>query len=102
MHDALRRWRDEVGDTHVLGAVRVALGLLLFSNALRAARELKVGYFGDFFHWPILPEGLVPRHNVYAMLVITQVLLSALVVAGHRARGALFASAVVGLYVLFC
>jgi hypothetical protein len=100
--DSLRRWRDEVGDTHGLGAARVVLGLLLFANALRAARELKVGYFGDFFHWPILPAPLVADHNLYAVLVISQVLLSAFVVAGHRARGALFLSATIGLYVLLC
>jgi hypothetical protein len=102
MRAALRRWRDEIGDTHVLGAVRVVLGLLLFGNALRAARELRAGYFGDFFHWPILPEALVPPRGVYAILVVAQVLLSTLVVAGHRARGALLVSAVVGLYVLSC
>ncbi len=102
MVESLRRWRDEVGDTHGLGAARVALGLLLFANALRAARELKVGYFGDFFHWPILPPPLVADRNVYAVLVMAQVLLSAFVVAGHRARGALFISATIGLYVLLC
>ncbi len=102
MVGVLRRWRDEVGDTHGLAVARVALGVLLFSNALRAARELRDGYFGDFFHWPILPEVLVPHRNVYALLVIAQVLLSAFVVAGHRARGALFASAIVGLYILLC
>ncbi len=102
MLELLRRWRDEVGDTHGLGAARVGLGVLLFANALRAARELKAGYFGDFFHWSILPAPLVPNRNVYALLVIGQVLLSAFVVAGHRARGALFFSAVTGLYVLLC
>jgi hypothetical protein len=102
MRDLFRAWRDEVGDTYLLGAVRVSLGVLLFANSLRAARELKLGYFGDFFHWPMLPEVLVPHRNVYAMLVVAQVLLSALVVAGHRARVALLASACVGLYVLFC
>jgi hypothetical protein len=100
--DILRRWRDEVGDTHALGAARVGLGVLLFANALRAARELKTGYFGDFFHWPVLPEVLVSDRNVYALLVIGQVLLSAFVVAGHRARGALFLSAVIGIYVMLC
>jgi hypothetical protein len=100
--ESLRRWRDEVGDTHGLGAARVGLGLLLFANALRAARELKAGYFGDFFHWPILPASLVAERSVYAMLVMAQVLLSAFVVAGHRARGALFFSALIGLYVLLC
>jgi hypothetical protein len=102
MQNAILRWRDEVGDTHVLGLVRIALGLLLFVNALRAARELQEDYFGDVFHWPILPEGLVPSRTAYVILVALQLLLAALVVSGHRARTALFASAVVGVYVLLC
>jgi uncharacterized integral membrane protein len=100
--DAIHRWRDEVGDAYVLGLVRVVLGLLLFANALRAAHEVQSEYFGDVFHWPIIPEGLVPSRAVYAVLVVAQVLLSALVVAGYRARGALFASAGLGAYVLLC
>jgi hypothetical protein len=99
---ALRRWRDEIGDTHVLGAVRVAFGVLLFLNALRAAAELRAFYFGDVFHWPLLPEPLVVPGGVYTAIVIAELLLSALVVAGHRARAALFASALLGLYVLGC
>jgi hypothetical protein len=102
MRGAILRWRDEVGDTHVLGLVRIALGLLLFANALRAARELQQGYFGDVFHWPIIPETLVPSRSVYAILVALQLLLAALVVSGHRARTALFASALAGLYLLLC
>ncbi len=101
---AIRRWRDEVGDTTALGGARVVLGLLLLDNGLRAWRELGHGYFGDFFHWPIVPEWLVPARPVYVALVIAQVLLAALVVAGHRgvARLALFASALAGAYVLSC
>src|SRR5260370_39010260 len=102
MRTAILRWRDEVGDTHALGLVRIAVGLLLFVNALRAARELQQDYFGDVFHWSILPEGLVPSRTAYAILVALQLLLAALVVSGHRARTALFASAVVGVYVLLC
>jgi hypothetical protein len=102
MLSAIRRWRDEVGDAYVLGAVRVALGLLLFANALRAARELQDGYFGDAFHWPILSEVLVPSLGAYKVLVSAQVLLAVLVVAGYRARGALLASALAGGYVLLC
>jgi hypothetical protein len=102
MRDRIARWRDELGDTYVLGVVRVAFGVLLFANALRAARELQDGYFGDVFHWPLFPESFVPSRSVYGTIVAVQVLLSALVVAGHRARGALFASAVLGAYVLFC
>jgi hypothetical protein len=101
--DAIHRWRDELGDAYTLGAVRVVLGLLLFANALRAARELQAGYFGNVFHWPMLPEALVPGRALYAIVVIAQLLLAVLVVAGQRAaRPALIASALLGTYVLLC
>jgi Vitamin K-dependent gamma-carboxylase len=98
----IRRWRDEVGDAYVLGATRVVLGVLLFGNGLRAARELQDGYFADFFHWPILPEALVAPVELYKWIVAAQVLLAVLVVAGYQARPALFASALAGAYVLLC
>ncbi|HLK37313.1 MAG TPA: HTTM domain-containing protein, partial [Polyangiaceae bacterium] len=92
-----------LGDAYVLGLVRVVLGLLLFANALRAAHELKErGYFGEFFHWPMIPEPLVPSRSVYDVVVMAQILLSALVVAGYRARFALLTSGLLGAYVLFC
>src|SRR3981081_2188418 len=102
MIGTIRHWRDEVGDAYVLGAVRVALGLLLFTNALRAPRELQEGYFGDVFHWPIVPEGSVPSRPAYAVLVVAQVLLAVLVVAGYRARAAMLLGAFAGIYVLLC
>ena len=102
MFDGIRRWRDEIGDAYVLGVVRVVLGLLLFENALRAAREFEDGYFGTVFHWPFLPEIFVPSRGIYAVLVIAQVLLAVLVVAGHWARFSLLASALTGAYVLLC
>jgi hypothetical protein len=98
----LRRWRDEQGDVTVLGAVRVALGVLLFANALRAADELRRGYFGDVFHWPIVPEALVPSRSVYAALVVGQLVLAILAILGLRARDALLASSLLGTYVLLC
>jgi hypothetical protein len=98
----LRRWRDEEGDVSVLGVVRVALGGLLFANALRAAAELRRGYFGDAFHWPMLPEAVVPSHDVYSVLVLAQLVLAVLVVVGLRARNALLASSLLGTYVLLC
>ncbi len=98
----IRRWRDEVGDAYVLGLVRVIVGVLLFGNALRAARELEDHYFGDVLHWPMLPEALVAPRAVYASLVVAQLLLAVLVVAGYLARPALLASAVLGAYVLLC
>ncbi len=103
MSALLRRWHAEVGDTYLLGVVRLAIGALLFWQALGAARNLEDnGYFGDFFHVPMLPETLVPARPVYIWLVAIQLLLAVLVAVGHRARPALFASAGLGLYVLFC
>jgi hypothetical protein len=102
MTDMLRRWRDELGDAYVLGAVRVALGLLLFADALRALRDLRDGYFGDAFHWPLLPEALVAPYAAYAAIVVARLLLAVAVVAGLRARAALLASALLGTYVLLC
>jgi hypothetical protein len=102
MWAAIRRWRDEVGDTYVLGEVRVVLGVILFANALRALQELEGGYFGDVFHWPLLPEAWVPSQATYTLIVTAQVLLSAFVVAGYRARAALFWSAVLVFYVTAC
>ena len=102
MTPVLQRWRDEVGDITVLGAVRVVLGVLLFTNALRAKGELDRGYFGVAFHWPILPGSLVPSHGVYAALVLLQLVLAVLVVVGLRARDALLASALLGTYILLC
>ncbi|MCL2448385.1 MAG: HTTM domain-containing protein [Polyangiaceae bacterium] len=102
MGAALRRIRDELGDTYVLGAVRVVLGVLLFAQALRALQDLETGYFGDFFHWPMVPEAWVPSRAVYTVLVTAQVALAVLVVAGYRARAALAGSALLSLYVAAC
>jgi hypothetical protein len=85
-----------------LGAVRMAVGLLLLQGSFRAARELASGYFGDFFHWPMLPEALVPSRSVYTVVVAALGLLAVLVVAGLRSREALLTSAVLGTYVLCC
>ncbi|MGH7296828.1 MAG: HTTM domain-containing protein, partial [Polyangiaceae bacterium] len=86
----------------VLSAVRIALGALLLLDAARAARELAGGYFGDGFHWPIVPEALVPSRAVYAVLVGARFVLALLIIAGPRARGALLTSAALGSYLLLC
>jgi hypothetical protein len=99
----VQRWRDELGDTYVLGLVRVAIGLLLFWHALGAARELETaGYFGDAFHMPFVPESWVPSRHVYTWLTAARVLLAVLVTVGYAPRFALFASALLGVYVLLC
>jgi hypothetical protein len=100
--EALRRWRDETGNTRALVVARVVLGCLLLDSAVRAEQELRRGYFGDFFHWPLIPEALVLPRVGYGVLVALQIVLAGMVIAGVRARPALFASALANAYVLAC
>jgi hypothetical protein len=100
--EIIRRWRDETGDTSALRAARVVLGVLLLEAAFRAARELPSGYFGDAFHWPILPEALVASRIAYTVIVLAQAALAAMVILGLRARPALLGSALLSTYVLLC
>ncbi len=99
----IRRWENESGDAHVLGVVRIAMGGLLLLQSLSAAGELvERGYFGDAFHMPFLPEALVAPRSLYVAMLALRVLLAMLVLVGHRARGALLGSALLGLYALLC
>ncbi len=101
--EAFARWRDERGDTYVLGLVRMLLGLMLFWQALGWARRLaREGYFGDVFHMPMIPEAWVLPRFGYTLVVAALLLLAVLVTVGHRARFALLASALLGLYVMVC
>ena len=103
MASMLQRWRDEVGDTYVLGLVRAVIGALLFWHALGAARELAdQGYFGDAFHMPMIPEAWVPSHHVYTVITAVRVFLAVLVTVGYMPRMALLGSAILGVYVLLC
>lgn len=103
MKGLVERWLRETGDTYLLGLVRVLVGALLFWHALGAARELEqLGYFGDAFHLPLIPEALVPSRTVFTIAVALRLLLATLVVVGAWARPALFVSALLGLYTLLC
>jgi hypothetical protein len=97
------RWLTELGDTYVLGLARVFLGSMVFWEALGWARELAVGgYFGDGLHLPFLPEAFVPSRLLYTGVLASMLVLAALATVGHRARPALGASAMLGLYVILC
>ncbi len=99
----VRRWRDEVGDTYVFCLVRSLLGILLFWQAFDAARRFDaLGYFGDAFHLPFVPESWVPSRDAYMGMLAVRLLAAALVIVGHRARMALLASALLGIYGLLC
>jgi len=95
----------EVLDTSVdgaaLGPLRVALGLLLFWQAITCAREvLGNGYFGDTFHTSLVPEAFVAAKPTFIALVAARAVLAALVVVGVRARPALALSGLLALYTL--
>lgn len=99
----VKAWQTELGDAYALGLVRMALGLMIFWQTFGAARELQtVGYFGDAFHIPFVPESCVPSRLVYTAILATTLLLAALATVGHWGRAALGASALLGLYVLLC
>lgn len=103
MVELLRRWQRETGDGHVLGLVRVVIGGLLLWHALGSARELAAqGYFGDSLHVPYLPERFLLPRAAFTVLVGARILAAALALVGQRARAALFASAMLSLYVLLC
>jgi hypothetical protein len=98
-----KAWLIELGDTYALGLVRALLGGMVFWEALGWARELALrGYFGDVFHLPFIPEACVPSRLVYTGILASMLVLAALGVVGHRARPALAASAMLGIYVLLC
>ena len=103
MRSLLRQWAEEVGDAYVLGLVRAIVGGFLFLQALSSAEALAtVGYFGDHFHLPFIPEHFVASRTVFVAIVAARILLAVLVTVGHRARFALAASAVLGVYTLLC
>lgn len=99
----LRAWSTEVGDASVLGVVRIAIGIFLFLHALRGAQTLTtVGYFGDYFHAPFLPEKWLASRFVYTLIVAVELAMALLVTIGVRARMALFLATMLGAYVLLC
>jgi Vitamin K-dependent gamma-carboxylase len=103
MRAFIKAWEAELGDAYVLGLVRMILGVFIFWEALGWARDLASrGYFGDVFHLPFIPEWAVASRLAYTGVLASMLVLAALATVGHRARGALGASALLGLYVLLC
>ncbi len=92
-----------VADAHVLGPVRVAVGVLLGWQALLAAEEFtKLGFFGESFHLPMVPAVLVPSHRVFGLMLAVRVCLAVTVTLGVWARPALAVSAALGLWCFAC
>lgn len=99
----IRRLFEEEREVYVLGLLRVAFGGVLLAYTLRRAQDLRFrGYFGDFFHIPLVPEAFVPSHAGYIALLCVQAACCVLAIVGIAARGALFVGAASALYGFVC
>jgi len=97
----LRGALDATVDGTFLAPLRVVVGLgLALDGAVRARELAALGYFGDAFHMPLLPERLVPSKAVYTALVAARLVLALLVVVGARARIALALSSALAIHVV--
>ena len=100
---AVVKWLNEERDAYLLGLVRCLLGLLLAVNVWQRFEELQHwGYFGDVFHVPFVPEGWVPSHGTYELLLGIELIGGLLGFAGFFGREGLFVGSSIGLYLLAC
>ncbi len=96
-------WLSEERETYLLGLARVAFALILAAHVVKlASGVISRGYFGDYFHVPLLPEAWVPSRSVYLALLAVQAGAALLAAAGHFARPALLLASSIGLYLLCC
>ncbi len=92
---------SEERDAYLLGLLRLALSALLFLNCARLILELcRGGYFGDFFHIPMVPEAWLPSATGYAIILGAQALAAVLAFLGLWPREALLTASSLGLFVL--
>jgi hypothetical protein len=99
----MKGWLTEERDAYLLGLMRVAFALLLLLFTLKLARTLfTVGYFGDVFHMPLVPEAFVPPRSVYTAMLGVQALCCLASLLGLWARPALLCAGLLGFYGFFC
>ena len=99
----LRQLRDETGDARLVAVVRIVLGLLLVNEAWLATQHLgAAGFFGEYFHQPMLPEWLVASETTYSAIVAVQWAAGVAIVAGRGARPALLVAAGLLVYTMLC
>lgn len=100
---AFRRFFAEERDALVLGVLRLSISALLFFNGLRLILEFfRIGYFGDYFHLPLVDEAWLPSRSGYALLLGVQALASLFAFIGIWPREGLLAASSLGLYFLLC
>jgi hypothetical protein len=92
---------DRERDAYVFGLLRLVVGVLVVVQVgQRLLDTARRGYFGEYFHLPILPEALVPSLTVYLVLQALAVAGGVLAVLGVYGRAGLLASASIGLFLL--
>ncbi|MEO8903658.1 MAG: HTTM domain-containing protein [Polyangiaceae bacterium] len=95
------RLLTEERDAYVLGLLRLALSVLVLLNGGRLILQLySGGYFGDFFHIPMVPESWLPASSGYALILGVQALAALCAFLGLWPREALFTASTLGLFVL--
>jgi hypothetical protein len=100
---SVRALRDAVGDTLLLSFIRIALGALLLNEAWLATQYLRyAGFFGDYFHQPMLPEWLVVSEGPYRAIVVAQWVAAIAIISGRAARPALLVAAGLLVYTMLC
>lgn len=100
---SLRSFFDEESDGYLYGLMRLLLGMLLIFQTSKIFGEARRhGYFGNFFHLPLLPEHFVPTESVYFALLALELAGAALAVSGYLGRTGLCIAALTGLYLLLC
>ncbi len=97
----MTRFFNEARDAYLLGPLRLALSTLLLWNTSRGIVELaRGGYFGDFFHIPIVPEAWLPSATGYAVILAVQIVTGVMAFLGVWPRPALLTASTLGLFVL--
>jgi hypothetical protein len=76
--------------------------LLCFQWYTLYAEAKAVGYFGNFFHMPLLPAAWVPSEALYFTLLAVGLAGALLAVAGCLGRAGLLVASLIGLYLLLC
>jgi hypothetical protein len=96
-------WLDAERDVTLLGLVRLAFGVLICCAVAKTLLALPhSGYFGDYFHIPLVPEAWVPSRGIYTLLLVAKGAAAALAALGILARPSLFFAASVGLFLIAC
>ncbi len=97
----LARWRDEVGETYLLGMARAGLGLLFCLDTLQALRERsRHGHFADTFFLTSVPSSLVPSSSADAILLGVEMVCGLLALVGWMAQPALLLASLLGVFSL--